>query len=250
MRNYRVAAATPVRVAFGVELVAGLGAYPETKPHAADFKTLTDELAAQRKKREDLQMPMLESRALLRVTEHAVRRTIRTAARSAQAVDGGRRGPFSVELFPDGVTPIVEPSGLGMVQPLRDLINRLEKSKRSNIDAYRTEWMPKLKDALANLQGAGATSEAARNAHRQAFEDEKILRVAHRREVTRIMGLVRAAFPDDTATQASIFPKLTSSGNLDGVEEPDPDPTPEEPSSPAEEAKPAAAPAPTPAPTA
>jgi hypothetical protein len=220
MRKYRLNASSFVRFAYGVELIAGLRTSPETAAMADDFEKRNEELYAQYDKRTQLMLPMLKARARFRIQEVLVDRTIRSAARAAQVADGGRRGMISVAIFPDGLKPVVEPTGRGQLKPTRDLVSRLSDCKLDGMDEYRAEWLPRLKDALFALEGAAAAYQSAQEAHDAAFGLEKAMRAQHRLEVDRLMGLVRAAFPDDRAMQDSIFPEMKRDGaSEDDIEE-------------------------------
>ncbi|MDI1478005.1 hypothetical protein [Polyangium sp. y55x31] len=208
MRAYRSNASSPVRVEYGIELVEGLALFPETTSAASDLGTLNDTLAAQHENRRALRVPVLRTRAALRFAEYGVERVIRSALRAAEIEDGGRRGRICAGVFPKGSTPILKPVGKRQVKPLKDLVERLEKSKVAGIDAYRAAWLPKLKDALASFEAAVAKHLAALSAHDDAFKAELALRDAHHDAVDRIMGQVRAAFPRDRALQDVIFPPV------------------------------------------
>lgn len=228
MRKYRSNASSIVRVEYGIELVAGLQHFAETATMAPDFANLNDELNTQHDKRRALRKPLLEARFLFRFTEHRVDQIIRTSARAAEMADGGRRGAVMAIAFPEGLKAVVEPPGRAQIQPTRDLVDRLEHCKLPGIDAYRAEWLPKLKDALAQLEAAAATLDAARAAYLLAFKTERALRDAHAHAVDRLMGLVRAAFPRDRALQDLVFPVCDDPEAAEPIEEPAPntEPTP------------------------
>jgi hypothetical protein len=227
MRKYRINASSIVRIEFGIELAAGLQHFAETAPRASAFEKLNDDLNEQFDKRRALRKPLLQARAALRFAEYHVDQTIRTAIRAAEMIDGGRRGTITTALFPKGVKPVVRPPGRGQIQPTRDLVSRLETCMLPGIDAYRAEWLPKLKGALSQLEGAAAAHSAAQDAYDIAFRTELGMREAHVHEVDRLMGLVRAAFPRDRVLQDVIFPVVEDGSAADGPA--DPAPTPDDP---------------------
>ncbi len=206
MRKYRSNAASTVRVEYGVELVAGLAQFAETAPAAVEFEKVNDALHAQHLARCALRTPLLRARAALRFVEHGVDQVIRSAARAAEIRDGGRRGRITAALFPKGLRPVVVLPGRRQVKPTRELVLRLENTQLAGIDVYRAEWLPQLEAALAALLGAVAAYDDAIAAHKAAFQVEVALREAHHDALDRIVGVVRAAFPRDRATQDVIFP--------------------------------------------
>ncbi|MDI1447418.1 hypothetical protein [Polyangium sp. 6x1] len=208
MRKYRSNASSTVRFEYGVELAAGLSSFPEMAAAAADIQTVNDALAAQHDKRRVLHVSVVRTRAALRFGEYSVERIIRLALRAAEMEDGGRRGRICASVFPKGSKPVLAPVGKRQVKPLRELVERLENSKASGIEAYRGAWLPKLKAALVSFEAAVAVHLAALSAHDEAFKLEVALREAHHDTVDRIMGQVRAAFPRDRVTQDVIFPAL------------------------------------------
>ena len=208
MRNYRPSAATPVRVDYGAELVAGLRLFPETQVYAAPLEVLNDELDAAYEDRRRRRRPLVAARAGLRFAGYQTDQAIRSAARAAEIADGGRRGPIFGAAFPDGLRSIVMPKGARQIPPTRDLIDRITKSKVAGIDAYRAEWQPKLSAALSALEAASTAYSATARGHRDAFTTELSLREQHLHLIDQTMGHVRAAFPRDSDRQNLVFPIL------------------------------------------
>ncbi|UQA61650.1 hypothetical protein [Polyangium aurulentum] len=206
MRKYRVNASSVVRVEYGIELLAGLAHFSETAPMVQDFSQLNDKLDAQHEARRALRKPLLEARFHFRFIEHRVDGVIRNAARAAEMADGGRRGVVTTAAFPDGVKIVVAPLGRAQVKQTRDLVDRLVHCVLPAVDAYRAEWLPKLQDALSELEAAAGAYDDARAAYLFAFNAERGLREAHAVAVDRLMGLVRAAFPRERALQDLVFP--------------------------------------------
>jgi len=226
MRSYRSNAASDVRIEYGIELGEGLALFPETASAASEIGTLNGALAIEHDKRRALRIPVLRTRAALRFAEFSVERVVRSALRAAEIEDGGRRARICASLFPKGSNPILKPVGKKQLKPLKDLVERLEKSKVAGIDAYRAVWLPKLKDALASFETAVAAHLAALSVYDDVFKTELALRDAHHDAVDRIMGQVRTAFPRDRALQDVLFPPVdeadTSTTSEDDAEEPIP----------------------------
>ena len=240
MRNYRSTAATEARVFFGVELVAGLGLFPETTPLAPTFEQLNDQLDGVITSREASQRPVIKARAKVRFASYVMAQTIRSAARAAEIADGGRRGA----LFPKGLTSAV-PGGTTRQKTAADaLLDRLTKTKVVGSDAFRAEWLPKLTDKRGDLSQALDVLGAARATRQDILSTESALRDQHRVEVERIIGQVRAAFPEDRAKQDVIFPEEERAAKATDPEPTEPEPTEPEPAEPKAEPKPEPAPKP------
>jgi hypothetical protein len=211
MRNYRVNAASEARVDYGVALVRGLSNFEKTRAHATAFKALNDELHAQLERRRALRKPWLEARQDVRFADWNGDQVIRAYQRAAEIADGGRRGPISQATLPDGISPVVAPSGSRQLPALVALIKRLKNARVEGIDAFRDAELPKLEAARTQLETAIAAYQAARTAYNEAFAVEKAMRDEHRLAVDALMGAVRAAFPGDKALQNVIFPDATVS---------------------------------------
>jgi hypothetical protein len=210
MRKYRKSASSAVRVAYGIELAEGLRQFPETAHLADSFAAMNEALAAQLDKRLGLEKPLAEARVRLRFAEYHADQCIRSAARAAEIADGGRRGRIAAAVFPEGLTPVVAPTGRRQIEPMRELVGNLEHSRLPSLDAYRAEWQPRLAESLARLEDAAAAFHAASDAVARAFAEETALREVHEHEVDRVIGLVRAAFPRDKVRQDLVFPILAA----------------------------------------
>ena len=224
MRSYRSNAASDIRIEYGIELVEGLALFPELSSAASEINTINGALSARYESRRALRIPVLRTRAALRFAEYSVERVVRSALRAAEIEDGGRRARICASIFPKGSNPILKPVGKRQVKPLKDLVERLEKSQVAGIDAYRAAWLPKLKDALVSFEVAVATHLAALAAYDDVFKAELALRDAHHDTVDRSMGQVRAAFPRDRALLDVLFPPVDESDatttSEDDAEEP------------------------------
>lgn len=220
MKKYRSSAASDTRVAYGIELVAGLQSFPETASHAAPFEVLNDELDTAHKKRIQLRKPSLQKRAAFRFAHYDTDQMIRMCHRAVEIVDGGRKnGPLATFLFPDGLGPVVAPYGVRQIEPTEKLIADMKRCKVPGSEAFCAEWIPKLEAVVGKLKQAADAHTQARKAHIEAFQDEVALRSEHYMAVDKLMGFVRAAFPNDRARQDLIFPVVDDSGDNDTTEE-------------------------------
>jgi hypothetical protein len=208
MRRYRNNAGTPTRTDYGIGLVAGLQAFPETAPLAAPFEQVNDDLDAGFTARCALRKPLVQARVALRFANYQVDQTIRMAHSAAQIADGGRKGKVTEALFPEGLTPVVAPKGSGQIKPTEDLLGRFARSKLPGVTALGAAWVPRIEADLAVLRAAADAHKAANDAYVAAFQIELGLRHEHARQVDRLMGLVRAAFPGDKIKQDLVFPEM------------------------------------------
>jgi hypothetical protein len=224
MRNYRTNAGSPVRLDYGTSLVRGLSHFEETRPLADPFAALNGELEGKYDARRKLRRPLLEARQDLRFADYDAEQAIRLFVREAEIADGGRRGLLTVALVPRGVTPLVAPFGPKQVQPLAELIERLENSRVEGADALRAAELPKLQAARTALETAVEAYDAARKAYLAAFAEELAVRDDHRLAVDKLMGQVRATFPGDRVKQDLIVPDVQVSRGR--AEDPDDDDDP------------------------
>lgn len=208
MRKYRQGAASLERVIYGVDLVAGLRGFAETRALAGAFEALNQQLYDAFALRLARTLPLNEARARLRLADFTTDMVIRTFARAVEIADHGRKGPLYEHVFPDGLTPVVAPTGRRQLAPTQGLIEHLVKSRHERIDPVRAEWVPRLEAAVAEMQEAMGLHAAATEAHQEAFRHELRLRAAHELAVDRLMGEVRAAFPKDRAWQDVVFPPV------------------------------------------
>jgi len=223
MRKYRANAASDGRISYGIELCAGLRFFPETTSYAPSLETINNDLDAALTKRIQLRKPLLEKRAAFRFAQYETDQTIRMAHRAAEIADGGRKnGPISSFLFPDGLGPVVAPHGARQIAPTEKLIADMKRCKAEGSAAFLAEWTPKLEAALAKLQSTAAAHSQARKAYSDAFQDEATLRTEHYQAVDKLIGLVRATFPNDRAKQDLVFPVVDDgNGGDDGADDGD-----------------------------
>jgi hypothetical protein len=218
MRRYRLGVDSPTRFEYGLELVEGLRAFPATAALAPGFEQLNDELDASYEARRDRRKSLMKARAALRVREYQTDQVIRSLSRAAEIADGGRRGLLHEALFPEGLSPVVAPSGARQAKPTEELISRFGKTRVAGVEPLRAEWQPKLQAALADLKDAIGVYAAAQQAHRDAFGDELSLREEHERSIDKLMGLVRSQFPKDRRRQDVIFPRVAAGAEEESSE--------------------------------
>jgi hypothetical protein len=222
MRRYRNSAGTPTRTDYGIGLVAGLQAFPETAPLAPPFEQLNDDLDQAYNARSSARKPLVAARVGLRFANYRVDQTIRILNGAAQIADGGRRGPVTADLFPEGLTPVIAPKGAGQIKPTEELLGRLTQSKLPGVIALTGEWIPRIEAGLATLVAADTAHQNANKAYLAAFKVEIAFRNEHARQVDRLMGLVRAAFPNDKTTQDIVFPEIEAESIAASEEEAEP----------------------------
>jgi hypothetical protein len=221
MRRYRPNAASPIRIDYGIGLVAGLNHFSQTKSLAGNFEELNNELDAAYTTRRSKRNPLVKARQAVRFGNFEVDNCIRQSARALEIAGGGRRGTLFWAIMPNGLEPIIAPAGRRQIKPTEALIDRIERCKLEEIHAFRDEWLPKLKAALAVLVEAAKAYQAAFDAFTGAFKEEAALRDEHFFGVDKLMGLVRAAFPGDKARQDLVFPAVDDGGEGGTVEEED-----------------------------
>lgn len=226
MRNYRSSAGSQVRIDYGIALVRGLSNFDETREQGTAFKVLNDELDAAYTSRIALRRPWLAARQDVRFGDYNADVAIRSFQRVTEVADGGRRGPLSQALLPDGVSPVVAPSGAGQLPALVSLIDRVTNSRAAGVDAVRDAELPKLTAARTQLEAAVAAYKSARDAYNAAFSAERAIRDEHRLAVDALMGTVRSRFPGDKQRQDVIFPDVAVSSGSDGGEDTDTDSDP------------------------
>jgi hypothetical protein len=198
------------RIDYGIELMAGLAAFPETAPLAVEFTPTQDALVAAFGTRVVLNTAVLRTRAELRIAEFLAEREIRTVSRMLEVFDGARRGPAHNHVLPQGVNPVVAHRRGDQAREMRALVNRLTGCPVRLDPAFVADWVPRFTAATERLEAAVAAYDAAVAAHAGAFAAEKNARAAHVQAIDRIMGQVRAAFPRDPGRQDAAFPPADS----------------------------------------
>jgi hypothetical protein len=218
MRKYRPSASSSVRLAYGIEVSAGLDLFPETQPLRAPFGQTQSELRAALLAREAAGLPMLEARAALRVVNLRFDQTVRTLARATEIADGGRRGPVYSAVFPEGVVAVLAFSNARQVTAAEALVRRLESARLGAADGLRAEWVPRLRAGIDGLAAAVGTYTTARAAFDAAFAAELGQRDEHERAVERLMGQIRTLFPGDRGMQDVFFPERSEGAGGEDAE--------------------------------
>src|SRR5689334_11586623 len=98
MKRYRNDAGTPTRTDFGVGLVAGLQAFPQTSALAPAFEQLNDDLCNAHAARREARKVLIKARVALRLAKYRVDQTIRAIHGALESADGGRTGAATREL--------------------------------------------------------------------------------------------------------------------------------------------------------
>jgi hypothetical protein len=115
---------------------------------------------------------------------------------------------------------MVAPYGMRQIAPTEKLVADMKRIKLAGSEAFCAEWLLKLETALSNLKTTADAYKVARTAYLEAFQYELALRTEHYQAIDKLMGLVRAAFPNDRARQDLIFPVMDGNGDsLDDGEE-------------------------------
>lgn len=228
MRKYRTDANSQERYKYGVELVEGLRFFPETAGLADPFVVVNDSVKDQRQARLDAELAVLPYRARVRFADFEFDGTTRSISKTAEIADGGQRGQIHGAIFPNGLGPVVVPSGEGQVKPGGTFVERFKASNVPGIEKVRQEWLPKAEDALAKLVAAVDGRRAAYQAVANARIAEEVAMDDHELAVEKLMGEVRATFPKDRRRWDVIFPAVRSSrgGSAPDADEPTPTPTP------------------------
>lgn len=231
VRKYRAKAASDVRISYGIELCAGLRFFAETATYAPSLETINNDLDAALTKRIQSRKPLLEKRAAFRFAQYEADQTIRMTHRAAEIADGGRKnGPITSFLFPEGLGPVVAPHGTRQIAPTQKLVADMKRCKVEGSAAFCAEWTPNLEAALTKLQSTADAHSVARKTYSDAFQDEVALRSEHYQAVDKLVGLVRATFPNDRAKQDLVFPVVDEgNGGDDGADDGDDAHAPEAP---------------------
>jgi hypothetical protein len=206
MRKYHSTASVSDRVEFFVEVAEGLGLFQETAELAPPLLAQNEELERVNRERIAKERLLLNHRTKVRFADFLWDTAARSLVRAAEIKDGGIRGTVHAAIFPDGIGPVVVPSGGGQVAPARAFITALKASKAPGVDELRTEWLPKLEEALAALEDAVNGRTEAYAAVAQARAVESAACDDHELALERVMGQIRAIFPKDRRKWNVIFP--------------------------------------------
>jgi hypothetical protein len=206
MKKYDAKAGTAARVEFGVDLGEGLKTFPETADLEPPLTAINEQLDTAFETRRGKQKQLARLRALLRTAEWAAEQEIRTFARAVEVTDSGRQGRTYERLFPNGLVATLLPRRARQVRALAVLLEGLERLSGSDVEALRSQWLPRLRAVHDQLARAVADYETVAAEAQQLFREELRLRVDHERLVDQLIGRVRATFPKDRARQNAVFP--------------------------------------------
>ncbi len=206
MRKYSKRSSSEIRIAYGIELIAGLETFDATKELAQTLRPVNDELKALRDARSQKEHERATRRAALRAAEYHLDQGVRSFARAVEIADGGRRGSTYQAVFPGGMAPLIAPEGRRQVEPAAKFLERLRALKTPSLEATRAEWLPRLEAALQSFQDAVRAYDVVASELAQLFAQELLVRDEHELAVERLIGHVRAQFPRDSALREVIFP--------------------------------------------
>jgi hypothetical protein len=230
MKLYHVNSASSLRVQYGVELVFGLKCFSETDSFAAPMEAQNGALEKVWLDREKVEREAIAPRAQLRFADWKWDQQVRMVAKVAQLADGGRTGPVSKAIFPNGVTPEVTPSGGQQLKTANALIERISAAKLPEVARLREEWLPKLTGARDQLASALKAREDLYQKLAMARAAEQAARDDHLMAIEKLMGQIRATFPKDVARWDVIFPsaptRVSAVGTADDSDVRNPDEVP------------------------
>jgi hypothetical protein len=159
-------------------------------------------------------------RAALRFAEYQVDSVLRELWRATEVADGGRRGTLSAALFPDGLLAVIAPSGVKQIEPTALFLERFAELRTPGVDALREQYRPRIDQALLALRNTALAHQTLTTTISSLHARELVLRDEHDLALDRTIGLVRAAYPRDSAIQRVIFPPAArSSAAGDDVED-------------------------------
>jgi len=226
MRKYPAGAGAQHRALYGIALTAGLEQFEATRPLAAGFRTINDALIALQLEKSPLLTALTVARAGVRVGDYQFDRVVRQIDRACQLADGGARGPVFRAVFPDHVSCVVSPTGVGQVAAGDAFVRRLEAAGVEGVAAIREAWLPELKTRLADLKAAVAARDEAGVKLAGYRAREEALCEDHELALERVMGQVRTLYPRQRDLWNAIFPPADRPREAPELDD-DPAPTPE-----------------------
>jgi hypothetical protein len=146
-------------------------------------------------------LALVETRVRVRIADYFADQRAKLLELAARGADGGRAGPITKKLFPEGLRTIVQPVGPSEVTELRKLEVRLNNAggplAAEHLPALvkvREEYEAALAERHDGLARVGAKREL-RNAAKGIWLDM----------YSRNQGAVREAYPRDKAMQNLFF---------------------------------------------
>jgi len=211
MRKYATNASSELRLAYGQELIIGLRIMDETAPLADALEEVQATLETRLDERLGADATLTRARVALRFADYTLDRMIRGVRRHTELLDGGRVGPLTQATFPDGLVAETVPTGERQERRARALCARVRELGVANADALRTQALEPLAAAVETFAKSRANYDAALEDVETRFARERLARDAHRLQVERTMGHVRALFPDDPTIRELFFPDVSRS---------------------------------------
>ena len=224
MRKYPHNANTSQRIAYGLDLQAGLDQLPETRPLAAEFGALNEDLIRARAARDPLLVDLSRARARARFANYGFDDVLRQVAVACEAADGGKRGAVFGAVFPDNLTCVITPAGASQAKTGEAFLRTFEATGVPGVAAVREAWLPKVTAALTELKAALAARDEAVAGLAVARAREEALCEDHELALERVMGQVRTLFPRRRDLWDAIFPPAPRAPHADAD-----DPSPEDP---------------------
>lgn len=206
MAMYRESANSEKRLDWGTELAIGVRQFDETKGLEPSILESNASLRTAHEARRAARQPLLEARVELRLAGYAFDQAVRSFVRQAIVADGGKAGPITKAVAPQGITPIIAPRGRRQIPVAQKFVSDVAASKAAGVRELRIAAFAPVEAAFERLVAAGAAYEAAQSAYLSAFTVELAERAAHRTHMKHCVAMIRAAFPDDRERQRVVLP--------------------------------------------
>jgi hypothetical protein len=211
MRKYATNASSELRLAYGQELIIGLRVIDDTAPLADALQEVQETLETRLDERLAADATLTRARVALRFADYTLDRMIRGVRRHAELLDGGRVGPLTTAVFPDGLVAETVPTGERQERRARALLARVHELGTANAETLRAQMLEPLAAAVETFAKSRASYDAAFEDVETRFARERLARDAHRLQVERTMAHVRALFPDDPSMRELFFPDVSRS---------------------------------------
>jgi hypothetical protein len=151
----------------------------------------------------------IHPRVALRFSERKIEEAIRSLARAAQSLEGGKAGgAIGSALFPRGINAEVKPMGPVQLESAQGLLNRLVA--QTTAAPLRGVHEPALRSAIADMTAKLAARDAATAAYDVAMAREVAARADFCRAYDGMAGTIRSRFPKDRAAQSVFFDGVRS----------------------------------------
>lgn len=190
----------------GEEQVIRLRLIPETSAFAAPVLTAKDLLRGSIDKRRAAELAMIPVRVQLSFAEYDWDQAVRRTAGVAELQGGGTKTPAYREIVPQGIGPVIAPSGESQRETAAAFIAHLKACKAPGVETVRAECMPRLQQAYDALAAALDARKEGEAELALARTEEQAARRDFQRTIDKTISLVRAAFPEDRAKQDLAFP--------------------------------------------